>query len=209
MKTRYLTKLDLRARFAYLYNTSPGAVDVVTVPELNFLMVDGVGSPESGPFQQAIQTLYGLSYTVKFATRKEKGIDYPVMALEGLWWTGSSEESFDPVAVDRWKWTLMIMQPETVNGADFEAAAKRLTMKGTQPATFRLARMKEGLAVQTLHVGPYSEELPTIDRLQAFMHKEGYFPNGKHHEIYLGDPRRTAPTRLRTLLRQPVRKAKP
>jgi len=199
-------KLDLRKKYKHLYSPPASEVQIVDVPRIRFLMVDGAGDPSSEVFQKAIQTLYGLAYTVKFGLKKE-GTEYPVMALEGLWWTGRSAGKFDVQARSKWKWTLMIMQPDFVTDAKLEAASREIRKKGRALGTFRVEDFHEGPSVQIMHVGPYSTEAPTIERIWRFIADHGYRPNGKHHEIYLGDPRRAAPSKLRTILRQPIRRA--
>ena len=181
---------------------------LVAVPSMSFLMVDGEGDPRDSPaYQQAMEALYGLSFTVKFALRKAKGIDYKVMPLEGLWWSDDMD-SFILDARGKWKWTSMIMQPTMVAAEDIEKAKAELQRKKDPPALprVRFESYDEGPSAQILHVGPYSAERPTIERLHAFIEEQGYERRGKHHEIYLGDPRRADPSKLRTILRQPVAK---
>jgi len=197
-------KLDLRKKYEHLYSPSAKEVQVIEVPRLRFLKVDGKGAPESQAFHDAIQTLYGLSYATKFGLKKE-GIDYPVMALEGLWWTLGSTVRFDAQARDKWNWTLMMMQPDAATAERFRAAAAEIRRKGKPVGAFRIEDFQEGLSAQIMHLGPYSAEAPTIEKIWGFMDENGYAPNGKHHEIYLGDPRRAAPSKLRTILRQPIK----
>ena len=204
-RLKEITKIDLKKQFKYLYSPSSEKVEIVDVPELKFIMIDGSGEPSSATFQNAIQSLYNLAYTTKFSLKIERGLDYPVMALEGLWWVGDSEE-FDMNARDRWKWTLMVMQPEFITGDLLSETVKKLEQKGKTLESFRLETFHEGLAAQVMHVGPYSTESKTIEKIREFMKANSYLPNGKHHEIYMGDPRRSAPTKLKTILRQPVRK---
>jgi hypothetical protein len=199
-------KLDLRRKYKGLYSPPADKVQVVEVPGLRFLMADGVGDPNSKAFQEAVQTLYGLAYTTKFRLKKE-GMDYPVMALEGLWWTGKAAGVFDLQARDKWKWTLMIMQPDFVKPANVEASSRDMRARGKPAGEYRLEEFREGLAAQVMHVGPYSAERSTIEKMWSFIEAGGYSANGKHHEIYLGDPRRSAPSKLRTILRQPIKRA--
>ena len=128
------------------------------------------------------------------------------MALEGLWWVGEGVE-FDMSARDKWKWTLMIMQPSFMTEKILAETSEKLRQKGKQVDKFRLETFREGLAAHIMHVGPYSTESGTIQKIRDFMMEKSYVLNGKHHEIYMGDPRRTAPSKLKTILRQPVRKA--
>lgn len=200
-------KLDLKKQLKHLYQPPAGKVVLVDVPPMNFLMVDGEGDPNQAPsFQEAMQALYGVAFSIKFTIKQQElGPDYTVMAVEGLWWLRSGRE-FDLSKKDEWLWTLMIMQPDHVTGELFEQArAAQLHKKGSQSLVdMRYESFHEGLSAQTMHIGPYAEELPTIEKIHRFIEREGYQPHGKHHEIYLGDPRRTAPERLKTVLRQPV-----
>ena len=162
-----------------------------------------------------MQGLYGAAYTLKFASklRKENPVDYPVMALEGLWWV--EDGTFDIAKPGNWKYTVMIMTPEVVTQTQFkDAIAQVRKKKGDLPAfsRLRLESYKEGLCVQTMHIGPYATEPATVDRMKAFMQENGMEDlvglGGKHHEIYMGDPRRADPAKLKTVLRHPVRKVK-
>lgn len=203
-----MTKIDLRKELKHLYASPPGEFTLVDVPPLPFLMVDGKGDPNvSSAFEEAVQALYGMAYTLKFATKKELGVDYTVMGLEGLWWTEGAAE-FDLQAREEWLWTLMILQPSLITAEMVETARAELARKKELPALSRLRfeTYHEGLSVQTMYIGAYADEGPTIARMHQFIHGQGYTFNGRHHEIYLGDPRRTAPEKLRTILRQPVRR---
>jgi hypothetical protein len=172
---------------------------LVEVPERPFLMVDGRGDPNgSEEFQRAIGALYTLSYGLRFLLRRTLGVDRKVGALEGLWWT--EDATFALEDRSRWRWTLMIEQPEQVTPDLVEVIARE---KGLE-APPRLERLAEGRVAEVLHVGPFAQEPPTIERLHAFIAEHGLRPTGRHHEIYLSDLRRTAPERLRTILRQPV-----
>jgi hypothetical protein len=166
-------------------------------------MIDGRGDPNGGDFGDAIDALYSLSYTLKFMIKKEKAIDYPVMALEGLWWTDSG--GFDMVGRSAWHWTAMMMQPKFVSPALYRRAVEEVGRKKDIKALAkaRLESFHEGLSAQIMHIGPYSAEGPTIGRLHGYIRESGGRLRGKHHEIYLGDPRRAAPSKLRTILRQP------
>jgi hypothetical protein len=170
-------------------------------------MIDGRGDPNGAEFSDAINALYSLSYTLKFTVKKEKAVDYPVMALEGLWWTDSGR--FDMADRKRWNWTVMMMQPGFVTSALYRRAVVEVRKKKDIRAlgVARLEAFREGLSAQIMHVGPYSAEGPTIERLHDYIREGGGRPRGKHHEIYLGDPRRAAPSKLRTILRQPFEKS--
>jgi hypothetical protein len=186
-----------------LYRATAGEASIVDVPAMHFIMVDGTGNPnQPGAFQDAVQALYSLSYGAKFMLKKE-GIEFKVSPLEGLW---GSAGGLNPNQETDWKWTAMIMQPPAVTAPVLEKVrAEALKKKGLPAvARVRLEEFSEGLAAQIMHVGPYSAEAPTIARLLEFIEKQGYRRVGKHHEIYLGDPRRSAPERLKTLIRQPV-----
>jgi len=207
-----MAKLDLRKQLKHLYAPSAKKVEVVDVPLFQFAMVDGQIEPGRGPedspaFQEALEALYGISYTLKFASklRKEDPLDYTVMALEGLWWVEGGE--FDITRPEGWRWMLMIMQPDHITPGMYEDALRQLRhKKGERPGFSRLRfeGFQEGLCVQIMHVGPYAEEPATIARMHAFAQENGYRLCGKHHEIYLGDPRRASPEKMKTVLRHPI-----
>jgi hypothetical protein len=209
-----MDKLDLRKRYKNLYQPTAKEVALVDVPEFHFVMLDGMihagekvdASPE---FTQAMEAMYGISYTLKFASklRKENPIDYTVMALEALWWVKGDDFEFGKI--EDWYFSAMMMQPDHITQAMFEDARNQLEKKRPNPALAKLrwTTFKEGLSIQVMHIGPYSTEPATIDRMKAFMKENDLVRNGKHHEIYLGDPRRADPAKLKTVLRQPVRKA--
>jgi hypothetical protein len=200
------TKLDLKKQYRELYSPSAKECSVVDVPGLNFLMIDGAGDPNTAvAYREALEALYAMSYTLKFLSKKEDGVDYVVMALEGLWWA-EDMSSFATADKSQWQWTSMIMQPDHITAAHVATAREEVRRK-KEPAALDQMRFEpftEGLSVQIMHVGPYADEAPTITRLHEFAADEGYELRDKHHEIYLGDPRRTAPERLRTVIRQPV-----
>lgn len=201
-----MKKIDFKKEFGPLYGASSKQATFVDVPELAFAMVDGVGNPNTNPsYTQALEALFGISYTLKFALKHAGVADYRVAPLEGLWWTEDMSR-FSMDAKDNWKWTSMIMQPDVVTRRHFDEAAAQLKEKKDPPALklVRFERWREGRAAQILHVGPYAAERPTIERLHAFLRENGYKRAGKHHEIYLGDPRRSAPEKLRTVIRHPV-----
>ena len=203
-----MEKLDLKKSLKYLYEPSAKDFSVVDVPEMNFLMIDGYGNPNtSAEYAASLQALYSAAYTLKFMIKKEMAIDYPVMASEGLWWVEDMRD-FSISRKEDWKWTMMIMQPEIVTRQLFDRAVAEALEKKGQPALtrLRLERFHEGLSTQILYFGPYSDEGPTISRLHQSIEQSGHVRFGKHHEIYLGDPRRVAPDKLRTVIRQPMRK---
>jgi hypothetical protein len=202
-----MDKTDLRASLKHLYTASQKTPTVVDVPALNFLMVDGQGDPNTADeFHQAIEALYGMSYTLKFAIKKsDPDKDYKVMGLEGLWWMDDMSQ-FDMHNKDLWKWTAMIAQPPVVTAKRVETARKELAERKNPAglAKVRLETFREGRCAQILHVGPYAEEAPTIAKLHAFIREQGFALRGKHHEIYMSDARRVAPEKLKTILRQAV-----
>jgi len=173
---------------------------------MNFLMLDGKGDPNtSQSFIDAIEALYPVAYSLKFTAKRKKGIDYGVMPLEGLWWADDMS-SFSEAKIDEWKWTLMIMQPEFITSGMVEEAIKEVAMK-KGPVSLPLVRseaFREGKAAQIMHIGPFSEEGPTIEKVHSFIESSGCSRVGKHHEIYLSDMRRTAPEKWKTIVRQPM-----
>ena len=210
--------LDLKKQFKYLYQPSAKKIEAVQVPNLQFAMIDGAIEKGSEPgkspsFAEATQALYSISYTLKFTLKKRKTnpIDYPVMALEGLWWV--EDDNFDITIKDNWFYTLMIMQPNVITQGILEEARAQVRKKkgdSNMLNKVRLAHFEEGLCVQTMHVGPYATEPATIDRMKEYMQANGLQdnvgPKGKHHEIYIGDPRKAAPDKMKTVLRHPVEK---
>ncbi len=206
-----MEKLDLKKVYKHLYLPTAREVTLVDVPPLTFAMIDGRiesgAEPASSPaFQQALGALYAVSYTLKFAAKKRAAdpFDFTVMALEALWWVEGG--SFDIARPDDWQWTAMILQPDRITPEMFAEAVAQAQEKKPNPALadLRLERFHEGLCVQIMHIGPYADEPATIEKMHAFARENGYRPRGRHHEIYLGDPRRAAPEKLKTVLRQPV-----
>lgn len=203
--------LDLKKDLKHLYNPSAKQPAIVDVPAMNFLMVDGAGDPNTAQeYRDAMQTLYGVSYALKFMLKKgESGIDYAVLPLEGLWWV---ENMADFTVTDKgaWLWTMMIAQPEWITLDMVQAAMDQTARKPDPPAALakiRFEAYREGLSAQIMHIGPYAAEAPTIAGLHQFIHEQGYERRGKHHEIYLGDPNKTKPENLKTVIRQPVGKS--
>jgi hypothetical protein len=191
---------------------------LIEVPEMIFIMVDGKGNPNtSESYQKAIEILYGLSFTIKMSkmsgTQPEGYFEYVVPPLEGLWWL--KDDKFDGIHIDdknKFCWTAMIRQPEFVTEAVFQQAKEALNKKKPllDISCARLAVWKEGLCAQIMHIGPYDEEPESIRKMEEFIKESGYETDITeerfHHEIYLGDPRKTAPERLKTVIRHPVRK---
>ncbi len=196
--------LDLKKELKELYTARKNKPAIVEVPEMQFLMFDGRGNPESTPvMQDGFEGLFSIAYPIRFAIKDRDEIAYTVMPPEGLFWSPSGDLELDDM--ESWEWTLMIMQPDFVDVEDVEEAQKQALDKGIAAASqVRLDRYDEGLSAQVMHIGPYSEETPTIEALHEFIESEGYSRQGKHHEIYLGDPRRAKPENLRTIIRQPI-----
>lgn len=202
-----MTKVDFKKTMKNLYLPSSKQFSVVEVPRMQFVMIDGNGTPGNDVYAEALAWLYPVSYGLKFASKKMLDRDYVVPPLEGLWWA----EDMAAFAADRkeeWLWTMMIMQPDWITPDMFDQSVEKAEKKvGSPPLTLRLETYNEGLSVQILHIGPYSEEGPTISRMhQEFIPDNDLTETGHHHEIYLGDPRKTAPEKLKTVLRQPVRR---
>jgi len=221
-----LKKLDLKKELQPYYAPSAKLVELVKVPRFSFAMVDGRiergQAPGTSPaFQEAVQALYGVSYTLKFMSKRRKidPVDYPVMALEALWWV--EDGRFEISRPDNWCWRAMILQPGHITRRMFAEAVEQLREKRASPAVdrLRLEAYAEGMCVQTMHIGPYASEPATVARMQAFAADHGYaeryeevLRQGRlvvfgHHEIYLGDPRRARADKLQTVLRHPVQKA--
>ena len=203
-----MTTATLVTEREQLYKASVREPTIVRVPEIGFVMMDGQGDPNTSPeYADAIQAVYSLSYTLK----KELGLQYRVAPLEGLCWADDMVE-FSQERKGDWSWTMMIAQPDEVTPDRFEGAREEVGRKKDLPALpkARLERLEEGPSAQILFIGPYSDEGPTIARLHAFIREHGYSFEGsrqKHHEIYLSDPRRSAPERWRTIIRQPFTEA--
>lgn len=192
-------------RIESLYRARRDVVELVDVPELGFVAVDGHGAPESEEFAAAVQAVYGVSYGAHFLLKKLSGSAPKVMLLEALWWMDDPAIRFDPARRDRWRWRVMIHQPEPVGEDVIRQAVELARQKASERVDrVRFLRWREGLCAQTLHIGSYAEEPATIARLHETITATGHRPRGRHHEIYLGDPRRAAPEKLRTILRQPV-----
>jgi hypothetical protein len=199
--------VDFKRELKDLYSPPAADFSVVDLPPMNFLMIDGTGDPNtSEDYAEVISALYSVSYTLKFDVKKaDPAADYAVMPLEGLWWS-SDNTHFETNERDQWQWTMMIMQPPAVTPGAVEAATIAEARKKPLPALprMRFESFHEGLCAQILYRGAYKDEGPTIKRLHEFIHDRGYTLAGKHHEVYLGDPRRTEPAKLKTILRHPM-----
>lgn len=218
IKENIVKTLDLKKDWKHLYAPSAKKVELVEVPRLQFAMIDGAiekgSEPGNSPsFQEATQALYGISYTLKFMLKKRKSdpLDYSVMPLEGLWWV--VDGMFDITVKDNWFYTLMILQPDLVTPDIFAEGLEQLRKKRGDSdflAKIRLTDFEEGLCVQVMHIGPYATEPATVERMREVAEENGYRDlvgtGGKHHEIYLGDPRKADPAKLKTVLRHPIEK---
>lgn len=204
-----------------LYAVREGRVQFVNVPEFGFAAIDGEGAPGGEAFSSALQALYSLSYGAHFAVKKATGEAPRVMALEALWWVEGADQQAvmerialgtagtDESSRDDWRWRAMIMQLPPIDDAVIERAIAEAMAKKDMPAlkAVRYQRWAEGPSAQILHVGPYSTEQTSVVELHKAIADHGSRPRGRHHEIYLGDPRTSAPDRLRTILRQPIEPA--
>ena len=203
----FVEKIDFKKTLRPLYSPPVDEFVAVEVPTMQFVKVDGEGDPNSAPaYRAAVEALYGVSYAMKFAAKAMLGQDYVVPPLEGLWWA-DDPESFVTREKDRWHWTMMILVPDFITRDMFDAAVAKLRKKSAPPPqSLRLEAYDEGLSLQTMHIGSYDEEGPVLDRLHTeIMPGQRMDFNGAHHEIYLSDPRKTDPSRLKTILRQPVK----
>jgi len=204
-----MTKIDFKKELKHLYKPSVKTVTAVDVPEMQFLMIDGEGDPNTSvAFQDAIQCLFPVSYTLKFmAKRGEIGIDYVVPPLEGLWWCDDMH-NFNVEDKSNWKWTLMIMQPDFITQSMVESAVSEVKKKKnpTLLEQLKFQKFNEGLSAQIMHVGPFTEEGPTVEKVHSFIQNSEWLRTGKHHEIYLSDIRRGNPHNWKTVIRQPFTK---
>jgi hypothetical protein len=204
-----MAKIDIKKTMPELYRAPTDRFVSVDVPAMQFVEIDGEGDPNKAPtYRQAIEWLYSVSYAMKFAAKASKGKDYVVPPLEGLWWADDPTD-FVERRKDRWRWTMMIMAPDFIDRPLFDAAVEKSKKKlGASPESLRLEPFDEGRALQILHVGSYDDEGPTLAKLHnEVMPSQGLTFAGPHHEIYLSDPRKTEPAKLKTILRQPVRLA--
>jgi hypothetical protein len=204
-----MDKIDYKKEFKSLYNPPSKEVVVVDVPAFNFVMVDGKGDPNtSQEYREAVEALFAVSYALKFMVKKGKSaVDYGVLPLEGLWWADDMN-SFVAGNKATWKWTAMIMQPNVVTEALFHEAVEQTVEKKDLPAVpkLRIEAFNEGLSAQIMHIGPYAAEQPTVEKIHNYIKANGYEFNGKHHEIYISDPRKAAPEKMKTVVRQPMKK---
>lgn len=203
-----MLKFDLKKELKDFYKPSAKEAKLIHLPKFQFLKVNGVNASTENPdFQNAIQALFSLSYKIKFFSKNEKGLDYVVMPLEGLWWADDME-AFINGEKEKWRWTLMIMQPGHIDQEMLETAKNKSESKIAREilAQLVLEDFEEGWTAQILHIGPFAEEGPNIQKLHQLIHDQGGQFDGhkhKHHEIYLSDFRRVAPEKMKTILRQP------
>jgi len=201
-------KIDFKKTMKEIYQPNPKEVVLIDIPEMQFLKIDGMGSPgDSKEYQDALAVLYPIAFKTKFLS-KAIGKDYVVPPLEGLWWADNMEDFIEGNR-DKWKWTMMIMQPDWIT-QDMINEAISITKKKKPELTellpkLRLEKYNEGKTAQIMHVGPYSEEGPTVQKVHDFIQKEGGKFDGFHHEIYLSDPRKANPATMKTVIRQPFK----
>ena len=200
-------KVDLKKQIDS-YRARRGTFSLVTVPTLQFLMVDGHGDPNtSTAYRDALTTLFPVAYKLKFFSKGELGRDYGVMPLEALWWSDDMDAFTTSRDKSRWDWTAMIMTPDWITHEHLDHVRRIVAEKNEPPAldALRLDRLDEGLSIQTLHIGGYDDEGPVLHHMHdEVIPAEGLRMTGKHHEVYLNDARRTPPEKLKTILRQPV-----
>lgn len=210
--------LDLKRDLNYLYSPPAKKIEVVQVPRLQFAVISGAieegSEPASSPgFSEATEALYGISYTLKFMMKynKTKVIIYPVMPLEGLWWAANGV--FEITVKDNWLYTLLILQPDFITQAMFDDALTEVRRKrGDSRALYKLSleSFEEGLCMQVMHIGPYANEPAMFEQMKVFASENGFRDlvgtKGKHHEIYVGDPRKADLAKLKTILRHPIEK---
>ncbi len=200
-----MEKIDYKKEKRTLYKPTKRAVVEVSVPSMNYLMIDGAGDPNSSSFGNAVEALYAVAYTIKFMVKKsDLEVDYKVMPLEGLWWADDMSKFSVENKAD-WNWTAMIMQPDLVTEEMFMEACQTVASKKNPVdlAKVRFESLTEGRSAQVMHIGPFSEEGPQVGRIHTFIKNHHGKPAGKHHEIYLSDIRKAAPENWKTVIRQP------
>lgn len=202
-----MSKINLTTTLKHLYGP-PTTFTVVEVPPMHYLMIDGHGDPNTAEsYAQAVEALYAVSYRIKFISKDDLQRDYIVPPLEGLWWADDLTNFTTNRDKSTWDWTMMILVPDWITPEIIERARDDVAKKKDLPALplLRAETLHEGTVVQIMHIGSYDDEAPTLRRLhEEWLPQNGYRERGKHHEIYLSDPRRTVPERLKTVLRQPI-----
>ncbi|WP_116046536.1 GyrI-like domain-containing protein [Amycolatopsis palatopharyngis] len=205
-----MTTYDIKRELKDLYAPKNTGWALVDVPEQQFIAIEGSGDPNtSADYASAVEALYTVAYSIKFTSKRAEGADFVVGPLEGLWWA-ENPEVFITREKDSWNWTMLISQPHWVSTNMIEEAKVAAQQKKKLPALADVRRfvLSEGCCAQVLHVGSYDDEGPVLAELHnEYLDANGLEPVGLHHEVYLSDPRRTAPDRLRTVLRQPVQPA--
>jgi len=202
-----MTKKDFKKELKEVYNTSSKKISIIQVPKINYIMIDGTDDPNKKEYQESISTLYKVAFTIKFMIKKQNiDNDYVVMPLECLWWA-DDVSAFKEKRTKEWFWTLMIMQPDIITKDIIKEAINIVKEKND---LFNLEKMyiksiQEKTSIQLMHIGPYDEEEITINKLHDFCKNNGYIINGKHHEIYISDPRKTKKEKLKTIIRYPVK----
>ncbi len=205
-----MANLDMKKTLKHLYKPSDKQVSLVEIPPMHYLMIDGEGNPETIQYQQSVEALYNLAYGIR-ALSKNDGVTFTVMPLEGLWTIKGQDAPPDDFTLtqddkDNFVWTLMILQPEHITSDIVEQARVKASQK-KQPAVLldkvRFEEYNEGMAVQIMHIGSYADEGPTVARLHHYIADNGWSLSKNHHEIYLSDPRKVAPEKLKTIIRQP------
>lgn len=208
-----MTKVDFKKAFKTEYAPSAKAASLAEIPPMSYLMIDGKGHPEDNPaWNESIEALYPLAFGLKFMFKKNTPptgyFDYVVPPLEGLWWLAKGDPGAYLQNREDWRWTMMIRQPDFITEEMVQEKLAEVQAKKGLPGLekVRFEQMNEGLVVQIMHIGPFSEEPATLEVLHGFIQENGYDFRGKHHEIYLSDPRRANPAKMKTVLRQPVNK---
>ncbi|MBP1651524.1 MAG: hypothetical protein H6Q26_1681 [Bacteroidetes bacterium] len=205
-----MSKLDLTKTYKELY-TATSKPALLFVPPGHYLSIEGQGDPNGEHFAACTQALYTGAYGIKMHYKKME-LDFVVCKLEGLWWVNDVENYKDfnevmQIPRDQWHWQLLIRMPDFINKNDVKNILKRAYQK--KPIQYfnqvYLQTLAEGQSIQILHTGPYATEPVSLQLLHDFMKEKGLTWNGRHHEIYLSDPRKTAPEKLKTILRQPVK----
>lgn len=203
-----MEKIDFKKQFSDFYSQRKNKITILDVPVFNYLSIEGKGEPDSQLFLEAMEALYSVSYKLKFRIKESiNPKNYTVMPLEGQWWAKNPND-FVNNKKENWQWNLMIMQPNFINNELIEETKEIIKSKKTLPALEKLKfeTIQDGTSAQILHIGPYSEEGPTLVKLHDYFKNKNYTFNGRHREIYIGDPRKSAPERLRTIIRQPIKK---
>ncbi|TWU51577.1 GyrI-like domain-containing protein [Rubripirellula reticaptiva] len=199
-------KVDFKKSIAS-YKAKSGQFSVIEVPTMNFIAINGDKGPASKEFTAAIETLYPVAYHLKFMSKRSLEKDYVVPPLEAIWWARDMDAFTTKFDQSQWEWTAMIMVPDWITDAMVQSSLSDVTAKKAPPSIdkLRLTQIDEGICVQTMHIGSYSDEGPVLKEMhEKFIPNNGLQMRGKHHEIYFNDFRKVAPEKLRTMLRQPV-----